>query len=110
MLAWDDEMLETYLNARDPSLIILAYGTNEAVDSGLGVQRYQQMFSALRARLRSMARETPILVIGPPDIYPSVEVDQVIHAQEKAAEENGCAFWDMRERMGGAGSIRVMAT
>jgi lysophospholipase L1-like esterase len=105
MLAWDEEMLETYLNARDPSLIILAYGTNEAVDSHLGAQRYQQTFSALLARLRSMARDTPILVIGPPDIHPPAEVDRVIVAQEKAAEENGCAFWDMRERMGGPGSM-----
>jgi lysophospholipase L1-like esterase len=117
MLNWDEEMLATYLKRRDPALIVLAYGTNEAVDLQ-SAERYREMFSTLLSRLRRMAPQGAILVIGPPDIYPrmrggshsSAEVERVISAQQNACRENGCAFWDMRQHMGGAGSIREWAT
>jgi hypothetical protein len=32
ILNWNEEVLRTYLERRDPALIVLAYGTNEAVD------------------------------------------------------------------------------
>jgi lysophospholipase L1-like esterase len=117
MLNWDEEMLASYLKRRDPALIVLAYGTNEAVDLQ-SAEHYHEIFSTLLSRLRRMAPRAAILVVGPPDIYPrmrggshsSAEVERVIAAQQNACRENGCAFWDMRQHMGGAGSIREWAT
>jgi lysophospholipase L1-like esterase len=114
LLHWDERMLATYLERRDPALIVLAYGTNDAVGFDSGIDRYQEMFSTILRRLRRMAPNAAILVIGPPDAFPRprgrfrppADLERVISAQQAAAHENGCAFWDLRERMGGVGSMR----
>jgi hypothetical protein len=72
------------------------------------------MFSKLLGRLRHMAPEAAILVIGPPDgylrshgrLHTMPEMDGIIAAQQNACRENRCAFWDLREHMGGIGSMR----
>ena len=41
MLRWNQDMLTTYLQRRNPGLIVLAYGTNEASDSAWDQAGYQ---------------------------------------------------------------------
>ena len=113
ILHWDENMLATYLRRRDPGLIVLAYGTNEAI-SGWTSEKYHAMFSNVLLRIRRAIPNVPILILGPPDSWSSYEgsrrpaagVDRIIGAQKAACREIGCAFWDTRERMGGAGSMR----
>jgi len=113
MLHWNEEMLATYLRRRNPALIVLAYGTNDSSDYQ-STAHYQELFSKLLKRLRHMVPETTILVIGPPDgymrshgrLHPMPEMDGIIAAQQNACRENRCAFWDLREHMGGIGSMR----
>jgi lysophospholipase L1-like esterase len=77
-------------------------------------EAYQTMFSNLLQRIRRAASAASILVIGPPDGYVKyhgkwrllVEVDGIITAEQNACRENGCAFWDTREHMGGTSSMR----
>jgi lysophospholipase L1-like esterase len=117
MLNWNEQMLRTYLQRRDPALIVLAYGTNEAV-ALQSAERYQEMFSTLLGRLRRIVPEAAILVIGPPDIHPrtqegsqlAVSLERVILAQKMASRANKCAFWDLQQHMGGSGSIREWMT
>ena len=37
-------------------------------------------------------------------------IDWVIAAERAACKANGCAYWDTRARMGGAGSMREWVT
>src|SRR5262249_7505863 len=114
ILRWNHEMLAAYLQRRNPGMIVLAYGTNEASDPNWGPDSYQAMFSNLLQRLRTVVPTATILVIGPPDRWwrnrgvwrPYDGVDWVITAQKNACRENRCAYWDARERMGGKGSMR----
>ncbi len=114
MFKWDEKMLASNLEHRNPALIVLAYGTNEAGDSNWDRDSYEKMFSALLARLRQYAPAASLLVIGPPDRYyrykrvlkPMDRVDDIVWAQREACAENGAAFWDTRARMGGKGSMR----
>jgi lysophospholipase L1-like esterase len=114
MLRWDADMLVTYLQRRNPGLIVLAYGTNEASDPNWPPEAYAQMFSTLLDRLRTAAPAASILVLGPPDRWsrskgtwrPLPGVDGIIDAQQRACAANACAFWDTRLRMGGKGSMR----
>jgi lysophospholipase L1-like esterase len=114
MLRWDENMLATYLQRRNPGMIVLAYGTNEASDPNWNPESYQAMFAALLQRLRRAAPATSILVLGPADrwyryrgaLRPLPGIDSIIAAQQYACRENACAYWNTQERMGGKGSMR----
>jgi lysophospholipase L1-like esterase len=114
MLRWDEDMFGAYLQRRAPALIVLAYGTNEAVSGGWTSERYQAMFSKVLYRIHDAAPRASILILGPPDSWsdreggrrPAPGVDRIIVAQKAACREIGCGFWDTRERMGGPGSMR----
>jgi lysophospholipase L1-like esterase len=119
MLKWNETMLASNLQRRDPALIVLAYGTNEAGSPNWDHDSYESMFSALLGRLRQYAPTASILVVGPPDRYyrvrrgplkPLEKVGDIIAAQRDACRENGVAFWDTRARMGGKGSMRQWVT
>jgi lysophospholipase L1-like esterase len=109
---WDDSLFEALIASRAPALVILAYGTNEALSPKFSPDEYRETF---RNMIRKVRRATPvagILVVGPPDCYlrrrrslgPFPWLDQVIEIQRRVAIQEGCAFWDWRQRMGGAGS------
>lgn len=118
VLNWDDELLRSNLERRNPALIVLAYGTNEAGDPEWTLENYREMFSTLLKRFRADAPTASILVIGPPDReyrsrgrwVPMSRIDTIIEAQREAAAENRCAFLDMREMMGGKASMQRWVT
>ena len=114
ILRWDAGILADNLARRNPALIVLAYGTNEAGNPDWTQESYRAMFSTLVAKLREAAPAASILVLGPPDRFfrsrgrwlPYERVDRIIAAQREAAIESGCAFWDLREKMGGPGAMQ----
>jgi len=118
MLRWNEAMLAAYVQRRNPGLIVLAYGTNEASDPSWMPETYAATFSSLLQRLRADAPAASLLVIGPGDRWaryrsgwrevPGIEF--VIEAQRAACRENGCAFWDLRRRIGGKGAMRDWVT
>ncbi len=118
MFRWDDAMLASNIARRNPALIVLAYGTNEASNSEWTQESYREMFSTLLQRLRQDAPTASILVLGPPDRdyrakgrWATMEkLDRIVAAQREAALANRCAFWDMREKMGGKGAMREWVT
>ena len=114
ILKWNETMLATYLQRRNPGMIVLSYGTNEASDISWTPEAYETMFSSLLERLRQAAPAASILVLGPGDRWSRTRygtklvtgVDWVIAAQKRACRANRCAYWDTRARMGGRGSMR----
>ncbi len=113
MLDWNEDTLKSNLERRNPGLVVLAYGTNEAGHKIWTLDSYREMFSRLLARVREAAPAAAILVVGPPArdqrvkrIWtPMDRVDLIVQAQREAAAANGCAFWDLRSKMGGKGSM-----
>ena len=114
IMGWNEETLRSNIERRNPALIVLAYGTNEAGRKDWTLESYREMYSRLIARLRMDAPTATILVIGPPDRTQKVrkvgwqtleKVDVIAEAQRQAALANGCAFWDLRAKMGGKGSM-----
>ncbi|HTS75707.1 MAG TPA: SGNH/GDSL hydrolase family protein [Bryobacteraceae bacterium] len=118
MLDWNEPVLKSNIERRNPALIVLAYGTNEAGRRDLTVESYEEMFRGLIGRIREAAPAATILVIGPPDRYLHTrkgwremdKVDLIIEAQRQAAIASGCAFWDLRAKMGGKGSMQQWVT
>lgn len=119
MLGWDQQLLAQHLTKRSPALIVLAYGTNESGQKDWTYESYKQAFTNVIQTLRRAAPAASILVVGPPDrmtysrytLVPYPRLEMITAAQRDAAQENQCAFWDLRARMGGAGAMKrwVMA-
>lgn len=113
ILDWNEETLRSNIERRNPAMIVLAYGTNEAGRKDWTLESYRDMFSKLIARFRAAAPAATILVIGPPDRdqktkkgwQPMDQLDVIVEAQREAALAAGCPFWDLRAKMGGKGSM-----
>jgi len=114
VLGWNQDTLKSNIERRNPGLIVLAYGTNEAGHKVWTLETYRERFSELLSRIREAAPAAAILVIGPPDRDSRVKrvwtplngVDMIVEAQRQAALANRCAFWDTRTKMGGKGSMQ----
>jgi lysophospholipase L1-like esterase len=114
-LNWDPETMRSNIERRNPALIVLAYGTNEAGRKDWTLESYRDTFVDLIGRFRKAAPTATILIIGPPDRFirtrtkgwvPMDNIDMIVEAQEQAAASTGCAFWDLRAKMGGKGAMR----
>src|SRR5579862_305247 len=93
-LDWNEETLRSNIERRNPALIVLAYGTNEAGQKSWTLESYRDMFTKLIARFRAAAPTATILVIGPPDRdqktakkgwQPRDQLDMIVEAQRAAA-------------------------
>lgn len=117
-LKWQDAGLAPVYLHRQPALIVLAYGTNEARNRDWTYEGYRDMFMSLLDKYRRLAPAASILVIGPPDHQwrtragwaPVEKIDMILEAQREACKSRGAAFWDIRERMGGKGAMRQWVT
>jgi lysophospholipase L1-like esterase len=118
-LRWSEEHFAEQLSRRTPDLVVLAYGTNEAVAEGLTDARYERGLTELAARVARAAPNASCLFLGPPDLARQNEdtgewatlprLLEIIAIQRRVAEANGCAFYDQFEAMGGAGSMSAWA-
>ena len=109
MLDWNEKIWETELVQRNPSLVILAYGTNEANSHLWTADQYRTDLTAIIERLRHTVPAASILMIGPPDcgrLQPLLHLDEVIDIQRGIARQLGVAFWDWRMHMGGARIVK----
>lgn len=113
---WNPELFSAYVSHRDPSLIVVAYGTNESGHTIWDYDSYYAEFDALLKRIRKASPTAAILVVGPPDRQTFVRsrgwataprLELVMRAQRDAARANRVAFWDMYARMGGRSSMKT---
>lgn len=114
LLGWNPNLLRAHVERRDPSLIVLAYGTNEARSPDWTLESYKQALVRVIGLLREAAPAASILIVGAPDqmlrkrasAVPIDNVSPIVAAQKDAALETGCAFWNLRAAMGGRGSMQ----
>lgn len=113
MLRWDAQLLTEHVSRRKPDLILLAYGTNEAVDINQPIAQYRANLARVIELLRRSAPQAACLLVGPGDFPKEVNgtwverprLLELIAVQRELAAEMGCGFWDGYEAMGGAGSM-----
>lgn len=67
-LSWDAKYLEGDLKRLSPDLIVFSYGTNESLDDEINLNEYETKANAAISRLRRLAPQASLLVVGPPDI------------------------------------------
>lgn len=111
----DQQTLGGMLGALDARLLILQYGGNALpnIQSAEEAERYGRYFGGVVARLRRLAPEASVVVIGPSDM--SIKegedyatrpfLEEVRDAMKANALAQGAAFWDLYEAMGGRNSM-----
>jgi lysophospholipase L1-like esterase len=118
ILTWDQSLWAEHLLRRSPSLVILAYGTNEASDQRDTIPEYAQQLKQVLTRLRQIVPQASCVLVGPGD-YPRADgsswkvrprLIEVIRTQRELAPQFGCGFWDTYSFMGGEGSMHEWAS
>jgi hypothetical protein len=102
-----DRLLDGY------QLVVLEYGTNVTDATMAGFGWYAKKMEEVVAHLRLAFPEADFLLIGVGDrgqrgeggIVSNPAVAKVLEAQRQAANSTGCAFWDLRQAMGGENSM-----
>ncbi len=119
---WDWRRLASFeLAARRPDMVVFAYGSNEVDDDPFDPASYRERLFELVTDARRVSDPPPdCLLVGPPDRQKRAEggvfvaVDErlaaIVEAQRATADECGCAFFDTREAMGGAGAMARFVT
>jgi lysophospholipase L1-like esterase len=114
LLKWNQSLFSGYLKDNSPSLIVLAYGTNEAASADWDEAGYEQAFASLIDTIHQYVPESAILVIGPGDRAVLRHhawrdyggTDRIVQAQRAVCRTHDCAYWDWQERMGGPGAMQ----
>lgn len=110
MLQWDQEIWADNVAHRDPDLVMLFYGTNEAMDEDQPISAYEADLRAVLGRIAQAAPDASCLIMGPGDFprrgpdgtwVSRQRVDDIIDVQRRVATEQGCGFWDTKAFMGG---------
>lgn len=113
-LLWEEALFRAHLQRRDPDLVVLAYGTNEAGDVDVPIADYKAQLRQVVTRVRAMAPQASCLLIGPSDQpvmdAPNGPADRprtmdLIAAQKEVSAELGCGFFDLVALMGGPMSM-----
>ena len=122
----DDAVVANELRTYAPDLIVLAFGTNEAFWPGFTAVGYEASLRGGIARLRRLAPNVPILLLGAPDSatripslmtlggvagapcdasatgwQPTAALASVQAIQRRVAHDLGLAYWDWSRGMGG---------
>lgn len=119
MLAWDQEIWADNVAHRDPDLVMMFYGTNEAMDEDQPIATYESDLRAVLGRIQEAAPDAACLIMGPGDFprrgpdgtwQARPRVDALIEAQRRVAADLGCGFWDTKAFMGGELSMPLWAS
>jgi lysophospholipase L1-like esterase len=93
----------------NPDLIIFSFGSNESYTKTFDSLAYQDMIIKYLHSIKTIIPEVAILLTSPPDtkykdMYP-INTSALQNILKNAAISKDLAFFDLREQMGGAGSI-----
>jgi lysophospholipase L1-like esterase len=118
-LRWNEEHFAAELRHRAPDVVVLAYGTNEALDPKLDLGLYERSLVELLGRVARATPSASCLLLGPPDLgrwvdhqgwIPWPPVLDVAAVQKRVAQAAGCAYYSQIDAMGGPGSMLAWAT
>jgi hypothetical protein len=102
------------LRHRNPSLLIVNYGTNEADFPDFVDHQYEKELRDSIRRIRTALPAASILVMSPMDrgqrkgageIETMPTIPRIVATQRRVARETGCGFFDTYSAMGGEGTM-----
>jgi len=112
----DEAVISAELALLRPSLVVLAFGTNEGFEDALDPVAYEALLRGQIERLRRLTPGASVMILGAPDALrsgvaggcsidgqrgPPPSLALVRDVQGRVAADMGVAFWDWHGRMGG---------
>jgi len=106
--------LSEELRHRNPDLVVINYGTNEADFAAFIDGDYQKELREAIRRIRAALPEASILLMSPmdrghhvglTDIETMPTIPKLVAIQSRVARETGCGFFDTFAAMGGDGTM-----
>lgn len=113
---WSPQWLSE-LQTTHSDLVILEYGTNEALDANLDEKEYRQNLVSSIKRIRRQLPNAVMLLMSPPDLMVKgktqgacieqmpVSYEKVKTTQMAVANAEGLLYWDWQKAMGGSCNI-----
>lgn len=111
----NSHLLSASMSELNVKLILLEYGGNYTphIYSMDRVQKYKEMIASQINYLKRLCPSAMIILIGPADMTKKIDgelqtypfLEENIEGMKQAALENGAAFWNMYEVMGGRNSM-----
>ncbi len=118
-LRWNEDHFAEQMRHRSPHLVILAYGTNEALDPKVDDATYEQGLVDLLGRVSRAAPGAACMLLGPPDLarwtkgtrgyHTAPRILEIEAIQRRVARAAGCGFYSQIDAMGGPGSMASWA-
>jgi lysophospholipase L1-like esterase len=102
------------LQHRNPNLVVINYGTNEADFPAFIDKQYEKELREAIRRVRAALPSAAVLIMGPMDrghkassgdIETMPTIPRIVALQRRVAHETGCAFFDTYQAMGGEGTM-----
>lgn len=105
LLRRDRALWAEMLRERQPHLVILSFGGNEALDPSFSPPHHRHQLEQTLARVRALMPEAACLLTAPVAMCDHANVRQVIADQRRIAASFGCAYWDTSAISGGPESL-----
>ncbi|MCA9602775.1 MAG: GDSL-type esterase/lipase family protein [Polyangiales bacterium] len=114
LMNFDPEHIAGQLEHRNPDLIVLGFGGNEADDNAQAIKNHEADVREVIQLLRKSRPKQACLVFAPLDqahrngrgeIATFKSIPTIVDAQRRAAKAEGCAFFDTFTAMGGEGTM-----
>ncbi|MET0391362.1 MAG: GDSL-type esterase/lipase family protein [Polyangiales bacterium] len=115
LLGADPQHIAAQIAHRDPALLVLGFGGNEAGNDALDMRRYGQKLADVIKLMRAGKPTTmSCLLFGPldqgernprGDVVTLRSLPGIVDVQRRVAAEQGCAFFDTYKGMGGQGAV-----
>jgi len=108
-LSWNEQHWAEQLRHRSPSLVVLAYGTNESTDLDVPQHAYERQLVDALGRVARAVPTASCLLLGPArsrdraerqgQLVDRPKITEIIAAQKRVADAAGCAFYDQLSAM-----------
>ena len=114
LLNADPKHIAGQIRHRDPDLLVLGFGGNEAGNDKLNMQNYAATLTKVIKLMRAGKPEMSCLLFGPldqgernarGDIQTLTSLPGIVDVQRQVSKEQGCAFFDTYKAMGGYNSV-----
>ena len=111
---WNEEWQQN-LKSISPELIIIAYGTNEAFNDNIDVDKYKNLLISKVDQIRVASPDTAIMIVSAPESLKNIagqcgirpiKLTAIQNVQYQVAQQKHTLYWNWQQAMGGECSMK----